>query len=68
MVQQENDMLRSGGAGRHIGAPQSGNPGTMGGGAGHRQPLSPRCLGANMVCSSSPVLRQDADSQSCDMV
>ena len=53
MVQQDNDMLRSSGAGRHVGG---GNPGPMGGGAGHRQPLSPRCMGADMVRAKTSVL------------
>ena len=49
MVQQENDMLRSGGAGRPLGPPsRAGTPGSLGGNG--RQPMmSPHSLGGNMV-------------------
>ena len=48
MVQQENDMLRGGGAGRHLGPPsRAGTPGALGGNG--RQAVSPHSLGGNMV-------------------
>ena len=64
MVQQENDMLRSGGGGRHLCPPsRAGTPCSLGGNG--RQPMSPHTFGGNMVrvaalASSDPVV---ADGQ-----
>ena len=56
MVQQENDMLRSGAAGRQLGPPsRGGTPGSLGGGP--RQPMSPHSLGGNMVRAAAAALQ-----------